>query len=133
MSRTQRFLGGVSVGCISMVLTMVVGLWLTPFLLGQIGTRDYGLWLITTQILGYLMLVVSRRALNSTAYVQRVPLVIRFVVIFMVELIKSNLRVAWEVLSPGWNMSPAIVAIPLTVTTPFQITLLAQLKDEAGE
>jgi O-antigen/teichoic acid export membrane protein len=57
MSRTQRFLGGVSIGYVSMVLTIVVGLWLTPFLLGRIGTHDYGLWLITTQILGYLMLL----------------------------------------------------------------------------
>jgi O-antigen/teichoic acid export membrane protein len=57
MSRTQRFLGGVGFGYMSMVLTIVVGLWLTPFLLGRIGTHDYGLWLITTQILGYLMLL----------------------------------------------------------------------------
>jgi O-antigen/teichoic acid export membrane protein len=57
MSRTHRFLGGVSLGYVSLVLTTVVGLWLTPFLLGRIGTHDYGLWLITTQILGYLMLL----------------------------------------------------------------------------
>ena len=35
----------------------IVGLWLTPFLLGRIGTHDYGLWLVTTQILGYLQLL----------------------------------------------------------------------------
>lgn len=84
-------------------------------------------YLVSGFILGYLMLVVARRALNSTAYVQRVPRVLRFIVIFIIELIKSNLRVAWEVLTPGFHMSPAIVAIPLTVNTPFQITLLAQL------
>jgi O-antigen/teichoic acid export membrane protein len=71
MSRTQRFLGGVSLGYVSMVLTLVVGLWLTPFLLGRIGTHDYGLWLITTQILGYLMLMdlgVVALAPRETAY-----------------------------------------------------------------
>src|SRR5688572_33356618 len=57
MSRTRRFLGGLSIGYFSMMLTLVVGLWLTPFLLGRIGTHEYGLWLITTQILGYLMLL----------------------------------------------------------------------------
>ena len=49
----------------------VVGLWLTPFLLGRIGTHDYGLWLITTQILGYLMLLdlgVVALAPRETAY-----------------------------------------------------------------
>lgn len=71
MSRTQRFLGGVGTGYVSMVLTIVVGLWLTPFFLGRIGTHDYGLWLITTQILGYLMLLdlgVVALAPRETAY-----------------------------------------------------------------
>src|SRR5690606_28107826 len=71
MSRTRRFLGGLSIGYFSMVLTLVVGLWLTPFLLGRIGTHEYGLWLITTQILGYLMLLdlgVVALAPRETAY-----------------------------------------------------------------
>lgn len=57
MTRTHRFLGGVSLGYLLLVLATVVGLWLTPFLLRNIGTHDLGLWLITTQILGYLMLL----------------------------------------------------------------------------
>ena len=57
MTRTHRFLGGVSFGYLLLVLSTVVGLWLTPFLLRNIGPHDLGLWLITTQILGYLMLL----------------------------------------------------------------------------
>ena len=57
MSRTHRFLGGISLGYVSLVAATVVGLWLTPFVLHRIGTHHYGLWLITTQILGYLMLL----------------------------------------------------------------------------
>ena len=57
MTRTHRFLGGLSLGYFYLGLVTVVGLWLTPFLLGRIGTHDYGLWLITSQILGYLMLL----------------------------------------------------------------------------
>ncbi len=71
MSRTRRFLGGLSIGYFSMMLTLVVGLWLTPFLLGRIGTHEYGLWLITTQILGYLLLLdlgVVALAPRETAY-----------------------------------------------------------------
>ena len=71
MSRTQRFLGGVSFGYVSLGLATVVGLWLTPFLLSRIGTGDYGLWLITTQILGYLALLdlgVVALAPRETAY-----------------------------------------------------------------
>lgn len=57
MTRTRRFLGGLGLGYVHLGLVTVVGLWLTPFLLGRIGQHDYGLWLITTQILGYLALL----------------------------------------------------------------------------
>src|SRR5438552_3071640 len=57
MSRAQRFLGGVSLGFASQALTLVAGLWLTPFLLWRVGQRDYGLWLLGAQLLAYLMLM----------------------------------------------------------------------------
>ena len=36
---------------------LVVGLWLTPFLLGRLGVSDYGLWLVATQVMGFLALL----------------------------------------------------------------------------
>ena len=71
VTRTHRFLGGLGLGYFYLALVTAVGLWLTPFLLTRIGTRDYGLWLITTQILGYLMLLdlgVVALAPRETAY-----------------------------------------------------------------
>lgn len=56
MTRRQRFLDGVSLGYVHLVLVTVVGLWLTPFLLGHVGQVDLGLWLLATQILGYVAL-----------------------------------------------------------------------------
>jgi O-antigen/teichoic acid export membrane protein len=57
MSRTNRFLSGISFGYASQFLTMLVGLWLTPFLLHRIGQHDYGLWLVGTQLIFYLALL----------------------------------------------------------------------------
>lgn len=57
MSRTKRFLGGISFGYANQLLVMVAGLWLTPFLLYRIGQHDYGLWLVGAQILSYLTLM----------------------------------------------------------------------------
>jgi O-antigen/teichoic acid export membrane protein len=57
VSRTHRFLGGISLGYVYLGLVTLVGLWLTPFLLRRIGQHDLGLWLVATQILGYLMLL----------------------------------------------------------------------------
>lgn len=57
MSRTKRFLTGVSFGYLNQALIILTGLWLTPFLLRRLGQQDYGLWLICTQILFYVSLL----------------------------------------------------------------------------
>ena len=46
---------------------------------------------------------------------------------FFTELLLSALRVAWLVVQPKFNLRPAIVAYPLTVSTDAQITLLANM------
>lgn len=57
LSRTQKFARGVGFGYTGQVLTTVVGLWLTPFLLVRVGQHDYGLWLVGTQLLFYVGLL----------------------------------------------------------------------------
>jgi O-antigen/teichoic acid export membrane protein len=57
MNRTQRFLGGVSLGYAQQLIATLTGLWLTPFLLHHIGQFDYGLWLAGFQILAWLTLM----------------------------------------------------------------------------
>ena len=56
MSRTRRFLGGAGFGYANQLMVTVAGLWLTPLLLSRVGQQDYGLWLVGTQLLAYLML-----------------------------------------------------------------------------
>src|SRR5689334_5911317 len=51
MSRTARVLTSVSLGYVQMVLSMGVGLWLTPFLLKRLGPHDFGLWSTAMPIL----------------------------------------------------------------------------------
>ena len=65
-SRLRRFVGGLGLGYIQTALTVVVGLWLTPFLLHRLGSHDYGLWLLGGQVLVYL-------ALMDLGIVQLVP------------------------------------------------------------
>ncbi len=83
--------------------------------------------LTTGFVLGYLMLVLTRRPLNSGRYTSKVPQVLYFVLYFLWELIQSNVRVAYEVLTPGNHMKPGIVAIPLDVQKDYQIILLANM------
>jgi O-antigen/teichoic acid export membrane protein len=72
MSRTQRFLGGFTTGYAHMVVATAVGLWLTPFLLGSLGSDTYGLWLVGTQVIAYLLLLdlgIVALLPRETAYV----------------------------------------------------------------
>jgi multicomponent Na+:H+ antiporter subunit E len=50
-----------------------------------------------------------------------------FVAFYAWELLASSLRVAYDVLTPTLHMRPAIVAVPLDVTSDLAITLLANL------
>lgn len=54
MSRTSRIISSVSLGYVSIVITTLVGLWFTPFLLHHIGERNFGLWAVATPVLTYL-------------------------------------------------------------------------------
>lgn len=70
--RTRRFLDGVWLSYAYQGLLMVVGLWLTPFLLHHIGQHDLGVWMVTTQLLSYLALVdvgVLTLLPRETAYI----------------------------------------------------------------
>jgi multicomponent Na+:H+ antiporter subunit E len=77
--------------------------------------------------LGYLILVFSQRALGSTSYFLKVGQFFSFAAFFGRELVLANLRVAYDVVTPGFHMRPAIVAVPLDVKTDAEITMLANL------
>jgi multicomponent Na+:H+ antiporter subunit E len=77
--------------------------------------------------LGYLMLWLALRTDPSVTYFKKVPQVLRFLIFFSWEIIQSNLRVIYDVLTPGHRMKPGIVAIPLDVKTDLEITVFANL------
>jgi multicomponent Na+:H+ antiporter subunit E len=43
------------------------------------------------------------------------------------QLLKSNLRLAYDVITPGYQMRPGVIAIPLEAKEDAEITLLANL------
>jgi multicomponent Na+:H+ antiporter subunit E len=52
---------------------------------------------------------------------------IGFFFFFVWELLVANLRVAYEVLTPGFQMRAAIIDIPLDAESDLEITVLANL------
>jgi O-antigen/teichoic acid export membrane protein len=55
--RTQRILRGLGFGYLHTGATVLVGLWLTPYLLGRLEPQNYGLWLLAAQVVFYLGLL----------------------------------------------------------------------------
>jgi len=55
--RLRRLVGGLGLGYLHTTVVVVVGLWLTPFLLGHLGEKHYGLWLLAAQAVFYLGLL----------------------------------------------------------------------------
>lgn len=105
------FLGNILLALVWMALT---GEFSAPNLLAGFG-------------LGYMILYFARHALSASNYFTKVGQVISFFVFFMQELVLSNLRVAYDVITPSYHMRPGVIAIPLDVQTPTEITLLANL------
>lgn len=80
--------------------------------------------LLTGFVLGYGALFIIRRALEPSDYFVKVWQVIRFVLFFLRELLLANLRVAYDVLTPGFHMQPRVIGIPLEARTDAEIMAL---------
>lgn len=70
-------------------------------------------------------LVPLRRGGDGIAF--RPFATVRLFGFFAWELIKASAQVAWEIVTPGDNTSPAVVSVPLTSTAPGIITMVANM------
>ncbi len=77
--------------------------------------------------LAFLLLWTITRDAESRKYFTRIPRVISFMGYFGYELLKANLQVAYDIITPTFYMTPGIVRIPLSAETDLEITLLANL------
>jgi len=75
----------------------------------------------------YMALWITRPLYGDSRYFQRVPKTARLLGYFLVELVLSNLRVLWDVVTPGHISRPGIVGIPLSAESDLEILLVANL------
>ena len=91
-------------------------------LTGQLTPINFGFGLVV----GYLLLWLARRPAGESNYFRKLWQVVRFAGFFIWQLVLANLRVTYEILTPAHTMRPAVVAVPLDVTRPAAVTLLAK-------
>lgn len=76
---------------------------------------------------GFAVFVVFRRQVGAGAYVSRVAACLSLFTVFVRELFASNLKVAWEVITPRHHMRPAVVAVPISACSDLELVLLASM------
>lgn len=77
--------------------------------------------------LTFLILWVINKDAAERKYFRVIPSIIRFFFYFIYELIKANIQVAYDVITPTFYMKPGIVSVPLDAKTDLEITLLANV------
>jgi len=76
-------------------------------------------------VLGAVVVELGYRALGRASYAGRVWGLFRFVCYFLYILVKANLDVAWEIITPGMSMTPRMIRYDVTGLSEVQVTTLA--------
>lgn len=88
-------------------------------------------WNATSLVLGYLiglgLIFAMRRFLHYEFYLKKVLAIIKLLLLFLKEIVLSNIIVAKHVISPKLNIRPGIFAFPTELKSDWEITTLACL------
>ena len=88
-----------------------------------------GLNLLFGGAIGGVALLILRQSVGQGGGLRRAGRIVSLIALFLYELMVSAVRVAFVVLHPNLKsvLKPAIVAVPLTVKSDAEITLLANM------
>ena len=103
---------------LNILLTIV---WV--FLTGSLNTINF----IFGFVLSFLVLWLISRTEKRRKYFRIIPRLVGFLFYFLYELIKANLQVAMDVITPKFYMKPGIIEFPLDAKTDLEITVLANV------
>lgn len=103
---------------INVILSMI---W--AMLLGEINLET----IASGFLLAYFILFILFRKQKQDNYFARGPRLITFVLYYIFELFRSNLIVAWDIVTPTHYMRPGVIAIPLDAKSDIEITVLSNL------
>jgi multicomponent Na+:H+ antiporter subunit E len=78
-------------------------------------------------IVGYFALWITRSLYGQERYFSRLSNALHLIVYFLWQLVISNIRVFWDVITPHHTSQPGIIGIPLDARTDMEITLVANL------
>lgn len=78
-------------------------------------------------LLGYLVLWLGTRMGTPPQYFRKISLMLGLLGVFLLDLLRANIRMAILILSPRMKLRPAVVAVPLVLKSKSAIVLLINL------
>lgn len=100
-------------------------------LLAIIWVLLWGSWSLINFAIGYavgaLLIFALRGFIGQGFYLKRLWAGVILLLVFAKEIVHSNIVVMLQVLRPRLNIKPGIVAVPIEVKNPWEITILASL------
>lgn len=103
------------------ILLMLVWVALT----GQLNYANF----VFGYVVGFFILWMLNRTKDKSnkEYFYRVPRILTFFLYFLYDLLKANMEVAKDVVTPNYNMQPGIIKYEMDAKTDFEITMLANM------
>ena len=93
----------------------------------------WGGWDVKGVVMGLLVstavtwLFPAKAGPSLSHILRKLPKIIGLFFYFMWELLLANLRLAWDAITPGFDISPSIIALPLDAKTDSEIFFLTML------
>lgn len=85
-----------------------------------------GINLLFGFVVGYgLLSLLQPQLAPLKGYRQRLPRLLSFMGYFLAALLRANLKVAYDILTPSLRMRPGVIRFPLNARTDFEITMVA--------
>ena len=111
-----------------MIKQLLLNILLSLVWVALTGTLNYTNFLFGF-ILGFFILWVMARTGNKIdkGYFYRVPKILLFILYFFYDMLKANLEVTREIMTPKLNMQPGIIAYKHNLISDFEITMLVNI------
>jgi len=92
-------------------------------IMGQLNLSGF----IAGFIVGYGALWISRPLFGTNTYFIRVIKLVQLAARFIWELLISNFRVLWDIITPTHFSRPGVIAVPLHASSDLEIMLVANM------
>ncbi|WP_372473055.1 Na+/H+ antiporter subunit E [Capnocytophaga sp. ARDL2] len=91
-------------------------------LTGQLNYVNFGFGFI---LAFFILWFLNRQKKGTTSYFTRVPKIISFFISFFIDMLKANIQVSLDVITPRHYMKPGVIKYEMDAVTDFEIMMFA--------